>query len=158
MNFYCSNLLDTRNLHEQVKNAFCCQKWFWPFTFWINCFSDLKKFANSRPSALNFKFFSTTKTICSHSRSEQFWQQNTIYSYFQIQDLICFCHQNFIILLNSHKPILIVHASALLYITPDYMKPAEMISMSLFRNWIKTGKKIEAKKMMKEWEKAGPEL
>ena len=80
------------------------------------------------------------------------------YSYFQIQDLICFCHQNFIILLNSHKPILIVHASALLYITPDYMKPPEMISMSLFRNWIKTGKKIEAKKMMKEWEKAGPEL
>ena len=72
------------------------------------------------------------------------------YSYFQIQDLIGFCHQNFIILLNSHKPILIVHASALLYITPDYMKPAEMISMSFFRNWIKTGKKIEAKKMMKE--------
>ena len=62
------------------------------------------------------------------------------YSYFQIQDLIGFCHQNFIILLNSHKPILIVHASALLYITPDYMKPAEMISMSFFRNWIKTGK------------------
>jgi hypothetical protein len=30
------------------------------------------------------------------------------------------------------------------------MKPAEMISMSFFRNWIKTGKKIEAKKMMKE--------
>ena len=45
---------------------------------------------------------------------------------------------------------LIVHTSALLYITPDYMKPAEMISMSFFRNWIKTGKKIEAKKMMKE--------
>ena len=28
---------------------------FWPFSAWINWSSDLKKFANSRPSALNFK-------------------------------------------------------------------------------------------------------
>ena len=40
-----------RNLQEQVKKAFC-------FTVWINCFSDLKNFANSRPSASNFKSFS----------------------------------------------------------------------------------------------------
>ena len=51
---------------------------FWPFTVWINCSSDLKKFENSCPSASKFqKFFSITKTIFSHSRSEQFWQQNT---------------------------------------------------------------------------------
>ena len=31
---------------------------FWPFTVWISCASNLKKFENSRPSALNFKFFS----------------------------------------------------------------------------------------------------
>ena len=31
---------------------------FWPFTVWINCSSDLKNFANSWPSALNFKSFS----------------------------------------------------------------------------------------------------
>ena len=31
---------------------------FWPFPVWINCFSDLKIFANSRPSASNFKSFS----------------------------------------------------------------------------------------------------
>jgi hypothetical protein len=31
---------------------------FWPFTVWINCFSDLKHCANSRPSASNFKTFS----------------------------------------------------------------------------------------------------
>ena len=31
---------------------------FWPFTVWINCSSDLKFFANSRPSAYNFKKFS----------------------------------------------------------------------------------------------------
>ena len=31
---------------------------FWPFTVWINCSSDLKSFANSRPSASNFKSFS----------------------------------------------------------------------------------------------------
>ena len=33
-----------RNLQEQVKKAFCYQKLFWPFTIWINCFSDLKNF------------------------------------------------------------------------------------------------------------------
>ena len=58
MNSNCSNLLDMRNLQEQVKKAFCYQKLFWPFTVWINCSSDLKNFANSRPSASNFKSFS----------------------------------------------------------------------------------------------------
>ena len=47
-----------RNLQEQVKKAFCYQKLFWPFTVWINCSSDLKNFANSRPSASNSKSFS----------------------------------------------------------------------------------------------------
>ena len=47
-----------RNLQEQVKKAFCYQKMFWPFTVWINCSSDLKSFANSCPSASNFKIFS----------------------------------------------------------------------------------------------------
>ena len=47
-----------RNLQEQVKKAFCYQKLFWPFIVWINCSSDLKNFANSRPSASNFKSFS----------------------------------------------------------------------------------------------------
>ena len=54
----CSNLLDMRNLQEQVKKAFCYQKLFWPFTVSINFSSDLKHFANSRPSASNFKSFS----------------------------------------------------------------------------------------------------
>ena len=57
MNSNCSNLLDMRNLQEQVKKAFCYQKLFWPFTVWINCSSDLKIFANSRPSASNIKSF-----------------------------------------------------------------------------------------------------
>ena len=47
-----------RNLQEQVKKAFCYQKSFWPFTVWINCSGDLKKYSNSRPSASNFKSFS----------------------------------------------------------------------------------------------------
>ena len=47
-----------RNLQEQVKQAFCYQKMFWPFTVWINCSSDLKSFTNSWPSASNFKKFS----------------------------------------------------------------------------------------------------
>ena len=54
MNSNCSNLLDMRNLQEQVKKAFCYKKLFCPFTVWINCFNDLKNFANSRP----FKTFS----------------------------------------------------------------------------------------------------
>ena len=44
-----------RNLQEQVKKTICYQKLFWPFTVWTNRFSDLKHFANSRPSASNFK-------------------------------------------------------------------------------------------------------
>ena len=47
-----------RNLQEQVKKAFCCQKFFWLFTVWINCSSDLKIFANYQLSASNFKSFS----------------------------------------------------------------------------------------------------
>ena len=46
-----------RNLQEQVKKAFCYQKLFWLYTVWINCSSDLKNFANSQPSAPNFKSF-----------------------------------------------------------------------------------------------------
>ena len=58
MNSNCSNLLYLRNLQEKVKKAFCYQKLFWPFTVWINCSSDPKKFENSRPSDSNFKSFS----------------------------------------------------------------------------------------------------
>ena len=51
-------MIKLRNLQEQVKKAFCYQKLFWPFTVWINCSSDLKNYANSWPSASNFKSFS----------------------------------------------------------------------------------------------------
>ena len=61
LNSNCSNLFDLRNLQEQVKKVFCYQKLFWPFTVWINCSSDLKNFANSRPSASNFKSFSRSQ-------------------------------------------------------------------------------------------------
>ena len=67
-----------RNLQEQVKKAFCDQKLFWTFTVWINCSCDLKNFANSRPSASNFKknsesleflFFFNFHLNCSNSSS-----------------------------------------------------------------------------------------
>ena len=58
MNFNCSIFLDLRNLQEHIKKAFCYQKLFFPFTIWINCSSDLKNFANSRPSASDFKSLS----------------------------------------------------------------------------------------------------
>ena len=44
-----------RNLQEHVKKAFCYPQLFWPITVWINCSSDLKCFANSRPSASYIK-------------------------------------------------------------------------------------------------------
>ena len=47
LNYNCSDLLDIRNLQEEVKKAFCYQKLFWPFTVWINCSSDLKSFSRS---------------------------------------------------------------------------------------------------------------
>ena len=51
LNSNCSNLSDMTNLQEQVKKTLCYKKLLWPFTVWINCSSDLKKFANSQPSA-----------------------------------------------------------------------------------------------------------
>ena len=71
--FNCSNLLDMRNLQEQVKKAFCYQKLLWPCTVWINCSSNLKLSANSWPSASNFKSFSQLLEhfFLSHRWSEQ---------------------------------------------------------------------------------------
>ena len=52
------NIFFQFEFQEQVKKAFCYQKLFWPFTVW-NCF------ANSWPSASNFKSFprSLNRTI-----------------------------------------------------------------------------------------------
>ena len=57
---YCSNLLDLRNLQEQVEKAFCFQKMFWPLSLfeYLTCSNDLKNIANSWPPASNFKSFS----------------------------------------------------------------------------------------------------
>ena len=57
LNYNCSNLLDIRNLQEQVKKAFCYQKLFRTFTGLISCSSDFKILANSWLSASNFKVF-----------------------------------------------------------------------------------------------------
>ena len=58
LNYNFSKELDLRNLQEQVEKALCFRKLFWPFTIQINCCSELTNFANSWPSALNFKTFS----------------------------------------------------------------------------------------------------
>ena len=71
-NYNCSNVGTSKIKHSVSKIC-------WPFIVQINCSSDLKNLANSRPLASNFRsFFSITRTIFSHSRSEQFWKQNTI--------------------------------------------------------------------------------
>ena len=44
--------------YKKVKKVFCYEKLFWSFTIWMNCSSDLQNFANSWPSASNFKIFS----------------------------------------------------------------------------------------------------
>ena len=51
--------------HKRLKD-------YWPFTFWINCSSDLKKFANSRPFSIEFQKFSWNFFL-TLTRSEQLW-------------------------------------------------------------------------------------
>ena len=60
LNSNCSNLLDLRSKKPPgtSEKAFCYQKLFGPLTVRTNYFSDLKIFANSQPSASNFKRFS----------------------------------------------------------------------------------------------------
>ena len=59
LNYICSNVLGLGNLQEQVRKAFC---------FKFLAFS------------LKFETFSLiTRMFFSHSRSKQFWKQNTIY-------------------------------------------------------------------------------
>ena len=51
-------------MNKFKKHSFCYQIFFWPFTVWINCSTDLKTFENSRSLNLKFqKFFSVTRTI-----------------------------------------------------------------------------------------------
>ena len=65
----CSNLLDMRNLQEQVKKAFYYQKLFWPFNLWINWLRKTFEIRGWRPRIC--KFFEITRTIYSSSeRSE----------------------------------------------------------------------------------------
>ena len=71
LEFNCSNVLNLRNIQEQVKETF---KLYW--IFWINCSRDLKNFTDSKPSASNFKKknLSLEKTFF----SQQFWKQSTM--------------------------------------------------------------------------------
>ena len=102
--------LDMRNLQEQVKNAFCYQKLFWPFTVWINCSSDLKKFANSQPSASNFKKISWSLeqfflTVCQNNFGNKIPFLFAKYPSRSLGDNICKCKHFLGTLRNSfiHK-------------------------------------------------------
>ena len=61
MNYNCSNLLDMRNLQEQVKKAFCYQKNSDISLFELNCSSDLKVFQTPNFSRKFQKFFLITR-------------------------------------------------------------------------------------------------
>ena len=82
-----------RNLQEQVKKAFCYQKkLFWPFTVWINCSSDLKKFANSWPSPLNFKSFSWSIKQFFLTVGRNNFCNKILFLFFQAKQLMPGCH------------------------------------------------------------------
>jgi hypothetical protein len=112
LNSNCSNLLDMRNLQEQAKKAFCYQKLFWPFTAWINCSNDLKNFANSWPSASNFKSFSRSLeqfflTLGQNNFGKKYHcylQLNNVYFFhpWQISYLFVFLFRDFIYWLISN--------------------------------------------------------
>ena len=86
--------MDVRHHQENVKTAL-----FWPFTVIINCSNDLKNFANLKNISWSLKSVHFQNNCCAqssvdsvwwsfswfsgwtnrflHSRSEQFWKQNT---------------------------------------------------------------------------------
>ena len=72
LNLICANSLGKRNLQEQVKKTFCYQKLFWPFTalFEQTVLLQFLQILGLQPRIS--KIFSITRTIFSHSRSEQF--------------------------------------------------------------------------------------
>ena len=69
LNSNWSTFLNVRNLQEPVKKAFCYQKLFW------NCLKKMFKCSQKfcKFSTFSLDFFSITRTIFSHSVSEQFW-------------------------------------------------------------------------------------
>ena len=63
------NKLNKHSVSKIVLNFHCLKKLFW----WSKKFCKISAFSLKFP-----KFFSITKTIFPHSKSEQFWKQNTI--------------------------------------------------------------------------------
>ena len=64
LNSNCSNLLDMRNLQEQVKKHSVTKNLLWTFTVRTNCSSDLKIFCKFSAFSLEFqKFFTILKCI-----------------------------------------------------------------------------------------------
>ena len=87
MNYNCSDFLDVRNLQEQVKKALCYQKLLPKIVLTFHCLNKLFKWSQTicKFSAFSLEFqnfFSITRIFFSLIRSEQFWQQNTIKSFF----------------------------------------------------------------------------
>ena len=84
LNSNFSNLLDMRNLLEQVKKAFCYQKLFWRLTVWINLSSDVKKFAKSFSRSLEHFFFTVSQNNVDFNLNMQPEIQILKVTYFQI--------------------------------------------------------------------------
>ena len=80
LNYDSSNILDLRNLLEQVKKAFCLKNWFDLSLFeYLNCSSDLK-FCNFSSFSLAFqKFFSIKRTFFLTVGQNFFWDKTLIF-------------------------------------------------------------------------------
>ena len=75
LNSDCSDLLVMRNLQEKVKKAFCYQKLFWALPVWKECSSDLKSFANSSQSLIQYFFFHNFGNKIPISFFTEYWFQ-----------------------------------------------------------------------------------
>ena len=61
-----------------ISNSTVYKRTYAVSSVWINCSSDLKDSANSRPSVSNFGYFLDHWLIYYHRRAEQFWKKNII--------------------------------------------------------------------------------
>ena len=77
--FNWSNLSSLRNLQEQVKKVFGYQKLFWPFTAWINCWSQ--KFWKFLAFSFEFQkfFLNQSHNFGNKIPSLLFWQKNNFW-------------------------------------------------------------------------------
>ena len=106
-----SNPNTRTNKQTSIKKAFCFKNCSYvPLIIQINCSSYLKTFANFGIQPQISNIFLINTTIFSHSRSEQFWKQNTSKSNSDVECRLIVCcwvksHQNNCTNIHTHTPL-----------------------------------------------------